>query len=78
MADLLVQGGGSVYLLRPTSRKGCRWLKEHIPADATWFAGALAVEHRYVSDILAGAIRDGLKVKRPCTSPTTRGGGSNE
>jgi hypothetical protein len=63
MADLLVRDGGSVYLLRPTSRNGCRWLKEHTPADAIWFAGALVVEHRYIRDILAGVVRDGLRVR---------------
>ncbi len=63
MADLLVQGEGSVFLLRPTNRKGCRWLKEHIPADAMWFADALVVEHRYIHDIVAGALCDGLRVR---------------
>ena len=63
MVDLLVQGGDSVYLLRPTSRKGYRWLKEHTPADATWFAGALVVEHRYIRDIVAGALCEGLRVQ---------------
>ncbi len=63
MADLLVQGGGSVFLLRPTNRKGCCWIKQHTPADAMWFAGALVVEHRYIRDIVAGALCDGLRVR---------------
>jgi hypothetical protein len=63
MADLLVQGGGSVFLLRPSSRKGCCWLKEYTLADAMWLAGALVVEHRYIRDIVAGALCDGLRVR---------------
>jgi hypothetical protein len=63
MADLLVQGGGSVYLLRPISPAGGAWVDQHIPSDATWFGGAIAVEHRYIHDIVAGAISDGLEVR---------------
>ena len=63
MGDLLVQGGGCVFLLCPTSRKGGRWLKEHTPADAMWFAGSLVVEHRCIRDIVAGALCDGLRVR---------------
>jgi hypothetical protein len=62
-ADLLVHGGGSVYLLRPVSRCGHSWVAEHIPSDAMRFAGAIVVEHRYIHEIVAGAIADGLKVR---------------
>lgn len=62
MADLLVHGGGTVYLLRPVSPAGAAWVDEHIPGDATWFGGAVAVEHRYIRDIVVGAVSDGLRV----------------
>jgi len=61
MADLLVHGGGSVYLLRPTSPVGVAWVDQHISPDATWFGGAVVVEHRYIRDI--GIIDDGLEVQ---------------
>ncbi len=64
MADLLVQGGGSVYLVRPTSPLGVAWIDEHISPDATWFGGAVVVEHRYVADLLHGAVDDGLHLGR--------------
>jgi hypothetical protein len=64
MADLLVQGGGSVYLVRPTSPLGVAWIDEHISPDATWFGGAVVVEHRYVVDLLHGAVDDGLHLGR--------------
>ena len=63
-ADLHVQGSGSVYLLRPVSRCGAAWVAEHIPPDAMRFAGgSIVVEHRYIYDIVAGAIADGLRVR---------------
>jgi hypothetical protein len=63
MADLLVHGGGTVYLLRPVSPTGAAWVDEHIPEDATWFGGAVVVEHRYIRDIVVGAVTDGLRVR---------------
>ena len=61
--DLLVTGGGTLYLLFATSPAGETWIEEHIPDDAQWFAGGVAVEHRYVRDIVAGAVSDGLRVR---------------
>lgn len=61
--DLLVSGGGSLYLLFATSLRGETFIDEHIPTDAQWFAGGVAVEHRYIGDIVAGAISDGLRVR---------------
>lgn len=62
-ADLHVHGSGTVYLLRPVSRFGASWVAEHIPLDAMRFAGAIVVEHRYIYDIVAGAVADGLRVR---------------
>ena len=58
--DLLVHGEGSIYLLRPTSRRGQRWIDENISDD---HAGAVVVEHRFIGDIIRGAIADGLRVR---------------
>ena len=62
--DLLVHGGGSIYLLRPVSPVGVAWIAEHLSRDrTTWFGGTVVVEHRYISAIVIGAIGDGLRVK---------------
>ncbi len=61
--DLLVYGSGSVYLLRPVSHRGVAWVAERIAPDAIWFGGAVVVEHRYIHDIVVGAVADGLLVK---------------
>jgi hypothetical protein len=61
--DLTVEGGASVYLLRPVSAAGSVWIAMYIPFDAQWLGGAVVVEHRYIGDIVAGAINDGLRVR---------------
>ena len=61
--DLLVSGGGTLYLLFATSPHGETWINDHIPDDAQWFGGGVAVEHRHIVDIVAGAVADGLGVK---------------
>ena len=61
--DFEISGGGTVYLLHPLTRAARAWVAEHLPADATWFGGAVVVEHRYIGDIVGGAIGDGLVVR---------------
>lgn len=63
MADLYVQNEGSIFLLRGVSDAGKTWLDDNIGDDAQTFGGAVVVEHRYIADIVAGAIDDGLEVE---------------
>jgi hypothetical protein len=60
--DLTVLGSGSVYLLVGDSRRGRRWLDRNIAAGALEYAGDIAVEHRYLADIVTDARDDGLRV----------------
>jgi hypothetical protein len=60
--DFEVDGGGSVYLLRPLTPAAREWVDEHISQDAQRLGNAVAVEHRYIEDIVAGVQRDGLTV----------------
>lgn len=62
MADLTVENHGSLFLLRPTTKVGQEWIDEHIPEDAMKMGTAVAVEHRYIEDIVLGALSDGLAV----------------
>jgi hypothetical protein len=62
-ADLLVHGHGSIYLLRATSRRGQAWIDECVSTERQEWAGAVVVEHRYIGDIVRGAIGDGLRVR---------------
>jgi hypothetical protein len=61
VADLLIHGHCSIYLLRATSRRGQRWVENRISGDRQ--AGAIVVEHRFIGDILRGAVADGLRVR---------------
>jgi hypothetical protein len=63
MVDISVEYHGSLYLLQPLNESASDWLHEHVAEDAQWFVSALVVEHRYVADIVRGAIEDGLRVR---------------
>ena len=61
-SDLLIQNGGSIFLLRPLSQSGRDWIEENINDDAIRLGNAIVVEHRYIYDIAAGATAAGLIV----------------
>jgi hypothetical protein len=62
--DIRVSSQGSVSLFRPLTELAREWMRAHCPADENhqYFCGALVVEPRYVEDLLANAVEDGLKV----------------
>lgn len=60
--DFVVSGGGSIYLLTPLTDNAKQWVDEHLPADRQTLGNGIAVEHRYIEEIVQGAQRDGLKV----------------
>lgn len=62
--DVLVSGGGTLYLVESVSDTGAEWMDEHLPEDAQTLGRAVAVEHRYIDDIVAGMKADGLVVGR--------------
>jgi len=61
--DLVVYGEGTLYLLHASSPRGAAWIAAHIPPDAQRLGTAVAVEHRYIADIVRGAVADGLRVR---------------
>ena len=63
MADLLVENHGSIFLLGPVTDLGRDWIAAHIPENAIWFGSAVVVEHRYIHDIVVGAVTNGLRVR---------------
>ena len=54
----------SLFLLRPLSGQARAWLDEHVQAGAMYFGNALAVEPRYLSDLLEGMFAAGLTPAR--------------
>lgn len=51
----------TVYLVTPLNTATKSWLMRNTdPENRQWFAGALAVEHHYIDDLLAGLFEAGL------------------
>jgi len=63
MCDFEVSGGGSIYILTPLTSVARDWTAEFLPEDAQRWAGGVVIEHRYISDVVVGAQRDGLVVR---------------
>lgn len=60
--DLWVQGEGTIFLVWPRSAAGEAWLEDHVEPNAMHWGSATVVEHRFVSELVNGALDDGLKV----------------
>ena len=61
--DITIQNHGSIVLFAPLTEAAREWLDMNVQDDAQWFAGALAVEHRYAGDLANGMMADGLVVE---------------
>jgi len=62
-AGFAVYGGGTLYVLMPLSEGGREWIDGHIAEDAICIGSGVAVEHRYIEDILQGIVDDGLTIE---------------
>lgn len=51
----------SVYLITPLTSEWADWLKENVSEDATYLGLSLAVEHRYVENLIGGLLEHGFK-----------------
>lgn len=61
-ADFTLTDGGSVCLLTPTTSDARRWLDENIGEDALYLGQGIAIERKYVQQILDGIQADGFEV----------------
>ena len=61
--DFQVQNHGSIFLLEPISAAAVAWVDKHLPSDHPLFGASIVVEHRYIRDIVEGAVAAGLVVK---------------
>lgn len=68
-ADVVVtHDAGTLYAFYPISEVGRDWLDEHLDPDCPRFSNrylgnAYVVEHRYATDIIRGAVHDGVTVQ---------------
>ena len=58
--DFDVVNGGSVFLLIPNTEAAEAWVGENLPENPLTFGRGIAVEARYIGDILHGIQEDGL------------------
>lgn len=61
--DFTIENHGTIFLLNPQHRSACEWLAEHVDEDSLWSNGALAVEHRFISDVVNHLRDDGFVVR---------------
>ena len=61
--DVTVIGGGTVYLLHLHTPEARDWVEEHIAGERQMLGEGLAVEHRYVLDVVLEMRADGLEVR---------------
>lgn len=61
--DIAFADFGTIWLLRGETPKGQEWVTRKInAANLTSIGGAIAVERRFATGIVAGAQNDGLRV----------------
>lgn len=64
MIDFLINGGGTVYIVTPQTPEAREWLDDNVVhAETIWFAGGIAVEHRYIEELAAGILEAGFTVE---------------
>lgn len=61
-SDYLIENHGSIILLRPTNAYARQFLSESVDSEAQWFAGALAVEPRYLGPLVNNLQEEGFIV----------------
>jgi hypothetical protein len=62
-SDVHVQHEGTISLFHLQNEEAKGWVETHVVGETSWFGQALAVEHRYVLDLIQGMQEDGLIVE---------------
>ena len=60
-ADFRLSHHGTISLLQPSTQEGVRWIEDKLSHGIFWI-GAVAIEHRFIDDIVTGIARDGLTI----------------
>jgi dipeptidase len=63
MIDLSFQDRGSVWIMRAKTKAGHAWISEKVEVPSYMRIGnGIAIDHRMVGDIMAGALEEGLSI----------------
>jgi hypothetical protein len=63
VVDFTVSNHGSIFLLQAHTPEANQWIEDHLPEDRQTFGGAVVVQHRYIGQIVEGAVEAGLAVR---------------
>jgi hypothetical protein len=63
--DATFEDHGSIWLIDPITPAAKTWLDDNITGHMDWFAGSLAVEPRFVWELIEGMQADGLEIGSP-------------
>jgi len=58
--DATLVDHGSIVLLTPLSQEARDWITAYLPENTMRLGNAIAIERRYVPDIVEGLIADGI------------------
>ena len=62
-ADYEVSGGGSLFILTPLNEAARTNLEAGVSDEAQWWAGGVAVEHRYIGSLVEQLRGEGWVVR---------------
>ena len=62
-ADYEVSGGGSLFIVTPLNANARENLEAGVGEEAQWWAGGVAVEHRYISNLVEQLREEGWSVR---------------
>ena len=63
MPDISVSNLGPFYVITAMTDRGADWFEDNLIGEQTRTCGGIAVEGRYLDDIVEGARADGLEVE---------------
>jgi hypothetical protein len=60
--DFTVTNHFTLFTLQPHTPAAKAWVKDHLPEDIVVFGDSIAVEHRYIWDVVDDITANGLTV----------------
>ena len=63
MADFHVRNEGNIFLLTPLTKEAHDWVDENIDPEHFAVGNSVVIEHRYIVEIVNGAIAAGFIVQ---------------
>jgi hypothetical protein len=62
-ADFEVSGGGSLFILTPLNSDAREHLESNVNEESQWWAGGVAVEHRFIGGLVEALRENGYVVR---------------